>query len=499
MNPPDNAAVSPSRPRFWLGALAVTLGFVALRFLVTPLRMKVVTTLLAPEDYGAVTLLSMTVHGLGLIGSLGVFEWLLRHLPALSEDARHTAFRKACLLMLMGGGGVALVGAGLWNHWPVLAGLSTRISLAAALALFTLFLLIQLRIHFFLGCREHVRARTLQLLWSDLWFLPMLALVAAVAWNAERAVWVWAAWLSAALLMTWRRKAPTTGMAVQSERPLDMPLGNIFRQSMPILPVLVGDWVFRLTGHYALLIHRDAATMAYYALALNVALTGQVAGVPLIDLCGVELGRALGLRSGSRMERPPDAACRIVAQGVRHALAVALPVWLALTFLPNDLIAFLTGPTFRDAALLLPWAGPLPLLMLFNLLLARLLMLMGRPKAVAFGSLLGAAAAIVLCAMVVPKWGAEGALLAIAASAALIDLLYIVEIRAWRWFRASFSRGLALLAGTLGQVAVFVLVRQLPGCAAGRLAVAGGLSVLMLFLAKWVRKTDFHAGSEERI
>ena len=280
--PGQNRELWTSRiTRALTGSLFLTLGFVVVRFLITPIRIKVITTLLSPSAYGVVTLLSMTAHGLALIVSVGGFELLLRRLPALDTGGRRGLFHQVFILSTTIGLGAALVLALLWNRAGWLGSMSGRLSLVAALVLYLLFLHVQQRIAYLLGCRDHFRARALQLLWGDLWFVPVLALMAVISWNAESIVWTWSGWLFLVLVLTWRWMP--SGAWIMAENP-PMSLRQTFRQSVPILPVLVGDWVFRLTGHYTLLIHWDAATMAFYALAMNVALTGQVAGVPLIDL-----------------------------------------------------------------------------------------------------------------------------------------------------------------------------------------------------------------------
>lgn len=474
-----------------MGALSITLGFVALRFLITPLRIKIITTVLSPEDYGVVTLLSMTAHGLGLIVSVGGFELLLRRLPGLDAAGRRSIFHAVLVLSTTGGLVAGLLLAGLWNRVAWLDSLSSRLSAGAAVVLFILFLHVQQRIHYLLGSRDHFRSRTLQLLWSDLWFLPVLAGMGFVAWSAETAVWTWSAWLALILICTWRW-VPMGAFVSPGAAPVS--LRDAFWQSVPILPVLVGDWVFRLTGHYALLIHWDATTMAFYALAMNVALTGQVAGVPLIDLCCVDLGKAMSQTGANRGLSPDLEEMGIVSRGFRHILAVSAPVSLVLLFMPEDIIDFLAGPAFRDAADLLPWAAFLPLLLLFNLLLARMLMLLGRSFWVAFGSILGALVALVLCAFVVPAYGARGALLSIACAAALVDGLYVFEIRAWRWLDLASVRWPGLLIGVAILVGVFAHVRLVPGGAFARLAVAGILSMLILWASGCVRRQDFGAG-----
>lgn len=472
---------------FFAGALLITLGFVALRFLITPVRIKVITTVLSPEDYGVVTLLSMTAHGLCLIVSAGGFELLLRRLPGMDNGARLPVFRSVVILSVAGALAVSLVFALLWNRMAWLNDMSSRISAPAAVVLFLLFLVVQQRIHYLLGCRQHFRARAVQLLWGDFWFLPVLLMITLAAWRAETVVWTWSGWLILALLLTWRWVP--TGFSLPAGTAA-FSLKETLKQSIPILPVLISDWVFRLTGHFSLLIHRDAATMAFYALAMNLALTGQAAGVPLMDICCVDLGKVMA-RPDRDAGAPSRDERRIFSRGVRHALAVSIPLMLVLLFMPNDLIAFLSGPAFQPAANLLPWASAVPMLLLFNLLLARVLMLLGRSFQVAAGSVLGALAALVLCILAVPSFGAKGALVSISCAAAVVDVLFIVELRAWRWTDRSFIHGPGLLAGALLLTGIFACIRIIPGAPFLRLVIAGITSLLVLIGTGCLRRSDF--------
>jgi len=470
------------------GPLAVTAGFVALRFLITPVRIKVVTSVLAPVDYGVVTLVSMTAHGLCLLASVGGFELFLRRLPSLSPSARCGVFRAVSLVSMAGALLASAAMLVFWRGtgWP--GGIAATLSAGAAILLFLLFLLFQQRIYYLLGTHEHTRARTLQLLWSDLWFLPLLLLPASVPRSAETAVWTWSAWLLVVLVLT-HRWVPSAWKPLQAE---DRPsLRAIFLQSVPILPVLVSDWVYRLTGHYALVFYSDTKTMAFYSLAMNLALTAQVAGIPLVDLCCVELGRAAGLAGAGPRTSPSATEAAVFTRAVRHIVAVALPVSLALVFLSDDIVAVLAGPSFRAVAPLLPWAALLPALWLANLLLARVLMLLGKPSCVAFGSIAGAATAVLLCVALVPSHSACGAFAAITIATAVVDAFFAAKMRVWKWVRLGHARWLPMLAGALALSLLYGQSSVVGGGPIVRLVLVAVLTLLILVGTGWIRRQDF--------
>ncbi len=474
------------RAASFFGALSVTLLFVALRFLVTPLRIKVITSILSPADYGLVTLLSMTAHGLSLIVSVGGFELFLRSLPTLSPKARLGLFRAVFQVSIAGALPACALMLGAWRLSVMSGGVLGSLSAGSGIVLFLLFLLLQQRIYYLLGSHEHARARAMQLLWSDFWFLPVLLLPAFISRNAENVVWTWSAWLVAVLVAT-RRWIPSAWMNRGSCE--CMSLRQTLRRSMPILPVVVGDWVFRLTGHYALVFYSDAGTLAFYSLAMNLALTGQVAGIPLVDLCSVALGKIV---------RPPGAdwpnaaESQVFTRAMRHIAAVSLPVSLALVFLSDDILVVLAGPSFQAATLLLPWAAALPSLWLLQLFLARVLMLRGQSSCVASGSIGGAILAVVLCGALVPGHGARGAFLAISAASASVNLLFAVRLRFWRWMDVRRARWLSLPAGSLLLALLhWQAGRLIQGPALIRLLAVGVFSLLILAGSGWVRRRDF--------
>lgn len=479
-------------PRILGSALAVTVGFIALRFLLTPIRINVITHVLQPGDYGAVTLLSMTAHGLALVVSLGGFEVLLRKMPGLGKPQQNAYFRKVLMVSSLGGLSVCVMLWLIWNraHW--LGDIAGLIGPVTAILFFLLFLHALQRIHYMLGRREHGRARFTQLLWSDLWFLPILLLMSVVAWNAERVVWAWSAWLLVTMLVTWCW-TPLGG--ILKDRSNLVSTKEVLAFGLPVLPVLLSDWVFRLVGHYVLLIHADAATMALYALALNVSLIGLVAGVPLIDLCSVDLSKIMG-HSPQRYDFQPSLEERtIFSRGIRHIIAVSLPVMLLLVFMAEDIIGFLAGPAFQAAANLLPWASALPVLLLFNLFFARVLLLQGESAIVSAGSVVGAILALILCIFLVPRMGSHGALMAITCAAVMVVIIYATRMRIWRWLE---SQGIAwggVLMGGLILIGGFGWSHLVQGGGLFRLMVMGLFSLVVLVGSGMIRVRDFHGAS----
>jgi len=469
-------------------AFSASLLFIALRFLLTPIRMKFLTSILKPDDYGMVTLLSMSAHGLALIFSLGGFEVLLRSLPGADENTRRKLFRS--VLILSSGLGLAMCGWILlgwvfqWKFSLRFAGISGP---AVAVAFF-LFLHVMQRIYYLLGRLEHLRARTIQLLWSDLWFLPLLPVVFAFHWNAERVIWVWCGWLLAVTLLTWKW-VPLGQILKHREDRVSM--RALLAVGLPILPIVMGEWMLRLVGHYVLLARTDAGTMALYALALNVATVGYVAGVPLVDVFSTEFNFLYG-RAGDRSLGERLAEVRpVVSRCVRIVAAISIPTGLALFFLGQPLVRLLAGPAFLGAADLTPWAAVVPALLLANLMLARILIAYGRNKAVGIGSLLGALTALALSLLWVSSHGSKGVLLAVECALAVATVYFGWQSGLVRLIDRREVHPLPLIAGGVVLAICFASLEYTALHGFYKLVLAGGASLGVLFGFRWIRMADF--------
>lgn len=475
--------------------LAAALGFVALRVLLTPVRIKVVTQLLTPGDYGILTLLSMTAHGFALLASLGGFEVLLRKLPAADEDARLGLFGSV-LIQSTVVGALAAVGLGmLWHRVGVLSELASAIPFGVVLCLLLLFLHIQQKCHWLLGCRQYWRARWVQLLWSDLWFLPLLVfLLGAGSVSAGRGAGIWVAWLVAVLLLTWRWVPIRKSLGVARRSPQ---MAAVFFAGMPILPVILGEWIFRLSGHYALLAYWDASAMAFYALAMNVALVGLVVGTPLVDMCGVELGHALGNLSGTERGYASVEARRVFSRGLRHLCAGLLPVALAMIFLPTEIIRLLASARFIDAAAYLPAVAVLPALLSLNLLLARMLMLLGKSRSVSGGAMVSGLAAVALCVILVPHFRINGAMMGIVLSCGLTVVFYAIRLRLWRWLDPVALGGWRTVLAMVAMGAAFPAAAALAVPGPVRILVAGGMAMIVILGGGLLRPSDFARSGEQ--
>ena len=469
------------------GSISVSFAFILLRFILTPIRMQVLTRLLDPADYGIITLLSMSATAAAMLLSGGGFEVLMRRLPQADGDQRIRIFRSV-FFVSSALGILAFVGMlMLPSMWSRFASISLSTKFAAAL-LCLLFLHIHQRIYYLLGCRQHIRARVTQLLWSDCWFVAILAFGFMVTWTAESAVWVWCGWLILVTVVTWRWVPLGRIMKISGE---GMPAREVLAMGLPMLPLVMAEWTFKLVGQYILLAQSGAATMALYALAFNIAGIGYVVGVPLVDSLTTQFNGVYGAGSHREGSAASIELRRIVSQALRIIITVAVPVGLLFVFLAPPIVQLLAGPAFARAANFLPWTSLIPLLLLLNLLLARILLASGRSMAVGFGSLGGAGIALIACLLTVGRYGIPGILSSVSAGLLVTTVFMAIRARLFSWVDMKELRPGRLLAGGLLLAIAFASLGMLEGYSIMRLGAAGIVGGAVVVGFRWLTLDDF--------
>ena len=77
----------------FIGVFFLSFGYIGLQFLLTPLRIKTVTSILAPEQYADLNMVMMNISFIGVMLSLGSYEYLLRTLPGKTQDQQLSIIR----------------------------------------------------------------------------------------------------------------------------------------------------------------------------------------------------------------------------------------------------------------------------------------------------------------------------------------------------------------------------------------------------------------------
>lgn len=471
----------------WPQAIGVSFGFVVLRFLLAPVRIRVLTGLLDPADYGVVTLVSMSATAMAFVFSLGGFEAWLRWLPGARDDAERAAQFRGVFMISSGFGclaGLALVLDWIPARWFGDTGGSVSSWLLAIF--FLMFLHVHQRIYFLLGTQQHTKARLTQLLWADLWFLLLLP-AGNSFWTSSGVLWMWSGWILLTSLGTWSWVPLAASMRSGARAMVNY---RLVLGGLPVLPLMMSEWVIRLSGQYLLLAFTDAATMALYALSLNIALVGMAAGVPLVDVMIAHINAQDRKKAGVVQHTVSPHAKVIFSRGCRILGALSLAVGLGLVFFPNAIVRLLAASAYHQAADYLPWAALLPLFMLMNLVMGRLALACGRARLAGVASLAGALGGFVASAGFYISFSIAGIFLGITLGLLVTFLVLAYGLGIARWLNLRELRPFRLLAGGLFLALCLAGVAVFIENGLAQLAVATVVVVLTAALFRWVELAD---------
>lgn len=481
--------------RAWRGlstVLFASFGFVAIRFLLTPLRIKILTAMLNKEQYGTLTLVSVAVALATMVFSMGSLEFLIRKVPGRDESFQYDAYKT---VMLAFGGLFALLSFAAAVLLGALRPASVLLDapdywICALLLLLTVH--VCQRVYFLMGQRKYVQARITQLIYADTYFLPLLVFLWRGDLSLRQVLWIWVAWLVVAMLLSarWVEFGKVWRARFRVER-----LREVLAFGLPLLLMTLGDMLFQSMDRFLLVRLRDAGAVANYALCMNIAMVVFIAGVSLIEILSTEFFRVRNELPGRDLDalvRHPELRARFTSM-VRDALVISIPGAAGLCLLGREILVVLSNPGYLDAAVLFPWAAPVPFLFLLFYIFGRTLIALDRNLQLGCCSVGGALLQAVLCLLLVPPLGERGAALATALSLIVLNLVLALSIRAHRWIdwrEIRFIRllTLAVMCG-LGLAAVQRWVS--PHSALAALGAAGALCGGALLLLGLVRKEDF--------
>lgn len=500
MNPSgNNASPSPAASRIGLlGRLAhfflLSFGYVALRFVLNPVRSRLLTGQLPKDLYGSITLLLTTTTFLAPLLALGSFEFLVRRLPGLSLPRQKGWFSlvlwriglPAWLVLALVAAAVKFLGGFATLSWSVLG----VVWLAQGLAMFILY-----RSSFALGCGRISSLRLIQLFQHDLWFVGIFVGGAWAAASFEHSLWIWTAWLALlalAILILGRRPGTPESPAAHGES-----LSDALRFGLPLVPMLCGEFLARQGDKLILLAHfpLDVST-AYtdYAFAYNIANIAFLIAASLLDLSIPHLYAATNARPSPALA--PDAAQRdLFSMMLRHVLSVGTLLVLCLALLKDDVFAIIAAEEYRDIARFLPWTAPIALVNTLHYTLARALIAQNRTRTVGYATLGASVLNIVLNLILVPVLAASApnAIRAVAVANSstffLLAILYAVLLRLHRWISLPMLAPHRFLLAILLTLATYLLIPHfIAGTALSRillrLAAAGLSTIVILFLTR---------------
>ena len=483
---------------------SATLGFMAFRFLLTPVRIKVLTTLLDKTEYGTLSLLISTASCLAVLCTCGSLEFLRSRCPGAPASFQYGALQSSLIFVPIAAA-LAFPIAGLLAWWQPAKLHVDGPDYFITAAIAVLMLHIVQRVYFLMGQRKYLTSRVTMVVHAELWFMPLIPFWFAGAltgvwfmqwipfWNdgvltVRTVLAAWCGWLLLTLLVThsW------IGFRRMGSEPVErVPFATLLRFGAPLLPMIVGDWLFQLQDRYVLITMMDATAVANYALCVSVAMVGFAAGASVIDVFSTEFFKlctdlsktdtATGLAAHERLRGVFDLM-------IRYGLFVTVPVMAGLGFMGEPILAVISDPKYIEVAPLLQWTAPIPVLFVLYYILGRVLLAMGRNLFLGGATLAAGLLNIALNIMLVPLLDERGTALA-----TVISLLVLIAALGWAMhIRAWIPRYTPLLLRTAAAYAAcaggLLLIRQsLPGPALLTL-VAGATWCLAACLASGLTK-----------
>ena len=472
-NPAPSDASAPRWGRTLFNLFFASFGYVAIRMLIAPVRIKLLTSLLTKEDYGRLTLIMLTVSFLTLIFSLGSLEYMLRKLPGRPAADQYRTLRTVMSWFGRLAAAVALAGAALLLIWqPGKVGLSPHQVAACALILFLTVHLTQI-VYFLMGRSQYAQSRLMMLLYADAWFLPLLGFMWWMPVHISFMLWLWTVWLAGSLAVALIWVKPRDLLAQAPSRPL---LRDILRFGIPLMPMIMGEWIFQMQDRYILLAFTDLETVADYTLCFNLAWAGAATGTALLDLLITEFYKARNRVPARHLDDLTAHAPlrKAFTMMLRYGLLLGLPIVLALWIARDPIVRLLSSPQFAQAIPLMRWVAPLPGLYLLVIIAGRTLVAMDRGTIVGIGTLCAAGVNLILSLLLTPWLAARGVALSGCLAYGGLALYLGFRARLWCWVDwTELHPGRLLAFVLLCTGALHGAVAGLPGHPLAALLLAG--------------------------
>lgn len=467
-----------------LYSVAVSYGYIAVQMLVVLIRTKILTGILDKADYFFLNTVVGTIAFVAVIASLGSFEFTLRALPGLDEAGQRSLIGG----LVRGIGGLTVAAVVLLS--PVILLLQRSLlppdvrltpSEWAAAALGTIAWAHLLQRHSILMARQQMgRFRLVQFLYAECWFLPAIALWALGGADRTALLWTWTGWMLAVAALT-AGFVPYRA-ALRAPRDPRFSLHAVAAFGLPLIPLLMGEQVFRLIDRYFVGgLHGEEAG-AEYTLCMNVAMIAYLAGNSILMLIVPrfnrvrEARRRLGAPDDHRDPELRHLFCMLLRCGWIFALAAGAGFAAA----GPAVLRVLADAKYWDSFPLLAWAAPVSFFFLTFAALSRVLIAFDRTRRVGFITIAGAAVNIALNALLAPRYGGAGAACANWLALACMCALAARDIGLRRWIEpASLKPGRQVLF-LVASLVLFRLGTFLPGGALVQLVVPGLLLLTLI-------------------
>lgn len=489
-DPTPGLSPSSRRSKTLFNVLFASFGYVAIRVVIAPVRIKLLTTLLTKEDYGLLTLVMLTVSFITLISSLGSLEFMLRKIPGREKAFQVVTLRTIMTYFGLLAGGIGLLGGlGLVIWQPEKLGLAPTDVAACGLILLLTVHLTQL-VYFLMGRTDYAQSRMLLLLYADAWFLPLLGLMWIVDLTVSFMLWFWVAWL---LLSVAVSQVFVRTREVFRQRPSRALLREIVVFGVPLVPMIMGEWIFQVQDRYVLLAFTNLEALANFTLCFNIAWVGVTTGASMLDVLVTEFYKTRNRVNSTDFSvlLRNETLRRSFTLMLRYALVLGLPIVLALWFGGRPIILLLSDAKFADAAGIMKWVAPLPLLYLMVIIAGRTLIAVDRVAIVGAGTLAAAGVHLGLSIFLAPLLAERGVALAGCTAYGLLALYFGVRVRFLAWINWRELRAFRMLLFALvTAAALHVAVQGLPDHNVLPLAAGGLASLAAMFAFGLVHKGD---------
>ena len=431
------------------------------------------------------------VSFVALVFSFGSLEYLLRKLPGRAPNAQRQVYRTimlffgavTCVVAL--GGVAALFAYGAENLY-----LNNRDLILIGLLLVVNLHMVQ-RVYYLFGCTEYTKARLAQLLYADTWFLPLIICFWLGRLDLPQVLWIWLGWMLLSILITgpWVRLGLV--LRAQGEEGAIRP---IIRFGLPLVPMVLGDFMLRYQGDYFLEVMKDKIAVANYGFCRNMALMGFVAGSAVLDILSTEFFKLCNQSDKDHLnDLSKDVGLRTMFTAmVRYNVIISLSVGGLLTLLAVPIIRLIASEQFVDTASLMAWTAPYPLLLLQCMVFGRMLMAVDRTFIVGISSVIGAVVALVVAWFLIPSMGERGMAVGTWVGLGFILIVFGWTLRFWRWIEWNQLMPIRLLvfAGVLMGGLVWVQDNQGHLDAIVQLLIGGVWTLFCIAITFIVKKSD---------
>ncbi len=476
--------------RTLFNVLFASIGYVVIRMMIAPVRIKLMTALLSKEDYGLLTLVMLTVSFMTLLMSMGSLEFMLRKLPGKSSTYQFKALRTIATYFGLFALFLSIMAMAILAYWsPDHLGLSRADILACGIILVLTVHLTQL-VYFLIGRSEYAQSRMLMLLYADAWFLPLVVVMWFASISLSVMLWLWLIWMFMSLIFS--QMFVKTGDLLRT-RPSLAQLKDVLRFGLPLMPMIMGEWIFQMQDRYVLLAFTDLESVANFTLCFNIAWVGFTTSASVLDVLITEFYKARNLVDSVSMQVLYSNAHlrKAFTMLVRYGLALGIPITLVLWIGRTPIILLLSDPKFSDAADLMRWVAPLPILYLMVILTGRLLMAIDRGRLVGSASLCAAGLHLTLHLLLTPTMAERGAALSGCIAYAVLAIYLGIRARFARWIDWHELQPVRLIIfGMVTAAGLYASVTLLNNSRFLSLALGGLICLAAMLILNIVRIAD---------